>query len=702
MTNFVIFEPKAKIVGKESLNDFIEFSQQLPRLSKELDYDSAYWSGVVNFTKFGASSKSRDKSAQLHPSIMPFAKAYLTYTQTQNRTRNPNEIKALRAIDAAMLKSHGVVDVTQLDTAVLDNAAQIIRDNLGSGTAYHGGAQLQKLQEFLVGKHIIPSFTWKNPIPRASDTVEKVGEEGVRNREKKLPDEDALLAIADIFNKGVDNLSDRDNFTTSIMAILLCAPARGSEPFYLKVDCLHYDKDKKGNNAVGLKWFSGKGFGHEVEWVPDAMVSTVEEAVKRLKVLSASARQWAEKIEEVYSAVNAGEIANFPVHLLCPSVPDDKPLTRNQVAQALGYNLDVNSNKFVSNAGGYLRNRGLGIVDGMYCLNDLIPALIKSMPEGFPYVPFKTGHDVKVKWSEALFSFHSCQLNLQKSTNKVLLWMPNINTLNEDLAKTKKKQKGSGALVNVRSIFERHGYPSSYIITSHQIRHMLSTIAKVNGMSDQVLTKWAARADAKHNRVYNHTSPEQYSERYALIKSQNKGESELGLREYEIMTPETLQEINTRAIQTAHVTEYGACILDFIMSPCSKHRDCINCEQQVCIKGDDEKLERLRKRLEREKRIIVTDKAALDDGLLGADRHYEKRLTTIQRCEDLIMILSDENLPDGTAVKLSIERVSGLDKALDKNHKKRLPKIEKIKRPALEDLPNKPRALKHFLKNKRA
>jgi len=711
MSDVVIFKAKADIDAEQNLKNFIEFAQKLPALNEEIEYDSPRWKGIASFTKFGVQSKNSDVANQLDPSIMSFAKAYLVYSQTQNRTKNPNEMKALRAIEAAMLKSHGSVDITQINSAVLDNAAQITREALGEGAAYHGGSHLQKLQNFLANKHIIPNFTWKNPIKRGSDVVEKVGEEGAAYREKKLPDEDASMALAEIFSLGEGNLTGRDIFTTSAMSILLCAPARGSELFYLKADCLHYDKDSDKKPVVGYNWHSGKGFGYEVEWIPDVMVPIAETAVERLKVISRPSREWAEKMEKVVDAVNAGEIPPFPRHSSCPEVVSDSTLlTLVQVANAMGYDPDSEvdpETKFYENkARSFLKNRGFKVkgwkgADKKYCLRDLIPKLIARLPKGFPYIPYRTGNNVKVKWSQALFSFHANEFDSRKQTIMTELWMPNIITLNEDLAKTKKKNN-KGEIGSARSVFARHNYPSSYAMTSHQLRHMLSTIAKINGMKEQVLTKWAGRADEKHNRVYNHTTPQQYKKTAALIQQRKNNDGDLGLREFEISTPETLQEINTRSAQTAHVTEFGACVHDYIMSPCSKHRDCINCEEQVCVKGDEEKLVRLNKRLEREKILIEGDKNAVEDGLLNADRHYQKRLTTIQRCEELIGILSDENVPDGSVVKLSIASASHLDQVMDQNHKKRLPKMEKHKKEESVISTKKPRALAFYKRNKRA
>tara|TARA_R110000737_G_scaffold352273_1_gene397573 strand:+ start:7905 stop:10040 length:2136 start_codon:yes stop_codon:yes gene_type:complete len=709
MSDLIIFRPKSEIDAEQNLKDFIEFSQKLPPLNEEMEYKTAYWKRSANFIKFGVSSRNRDKINQLDQSIMPFSKAYLTYSQTQNTTKNPNEIKALRGLEAAMMKSHGTVEITQINSAVLDNAAQLVREAL-KGSAYHGGSHLEKLQKFLVKKHIIPKFTWINPIKRAPDVVDKVGEEGKANREKKLPDEDALMALSEIFNLGESSLCERDIFTTSGMPILLCAPARGSELFYLKTDCLHYDKDTKGNPAVGFNWYSGKGYGHEVEWIPDVMVPVAEKAVARINAMSKTARVWAEKMEQVVEAVDSGKTPLFPRHENCPDVVSDYTLlTLVQTANAMGYAKssegELESKSYVDNARAFLKKRGVfekgwKANDKKYCLHDLIPKLIERLPKGFPYVPYEKGEDVKVKWSQALFCLHANELDTKKKTIVTELWMPDINTLNEDLAITKKRHK-KGELAKIRSVFERHNYPSSYSLSSHQLRHMLSTIGKVNGMQDQVLSKWAARADEKHNRVYNHKTPQQYKETAALIQHHKNSANDLGLREFEISTPETLQEINSRSVQTAHVTEFGACVHDYIMSPCSKHRDCINCEEQMCVKGDEVKLARLNKRLEREKMLIEGDKNAVEDGLLNADRHYQKRLITIRRCEELIEILSDENVPDGSVVKLSMTSVSHLDQVMDKNHKKRLPKIEKHKKEQSSISTKKPRALANYKRNRR-
>nr|WP_228712824.1 hypothetical protein [Klebsiella pneumoniae] len=66
------------------------------------------------------------------------------------------------------------------------------------------------------------------------------------HRNDKLPDEAALLAIADIFSKNDELLSPRDKFTSAVFALLLCCPSRISEILALPADCEITQKDEKG------------------------------------------------------------------------------------------------------------------------------------------------------------------------------------------------------------------------------------------------------------------------------------------------------------------------------------------------------------------------------------------------------------------------------------------------------------------------
>lgn len=226
-------------------------------------------------------------------------------------------------------------------------------------------------------------------------------------------------------------------------------------------------------------------------------------------------------------------------------------------------------------------------------------------------------------------------------------------------------------------------------MTSHQVRHMLDTMASVNGMDGEQRANWAMRSDPRHNRYYDHTTPEEYGADF--IEDREKELASQGLMnnpttgttqiQVQVATPRTLQELNTKAALTAHTNEFGMCVTSYMAEPCTKYRDCINCDQQVCEKGDDGKCERIRKRLKDEKRLLKMDKKAVDDGVQGAVQFYERRKITTERCEQLLTMMEDPSIEEGSLIRLlNVEDVTQLDRAMDANGKKRLPKIENFQR----------------------
>jgi hypothetical protein len=569
------------------------------------------------------------------------------------------------------------------------------------------------------------------------------GEEADKRRQEKMPDERALTALAEISSIKTNLLSPRDVFTSSTMTLMFCAPARGSEPMYLMEGGFHREKmtvkramecgytlnelndmeDAKeqvktneekvvnpGTTVVtsgeaensktekarltvndeieicGLKWFSGKGFGHANKWLPSVMVYIAEQAFERLLAQSKSAREFAKMLEDS---------SNFPRHTLCPDVGEDELLTKDQAVLALGLDTSTLTNKQKSTSGNQLlRRKGIEREDYVVSLRDLNKIVRGNLPDDFPYIPFETGADkVKVKWSESIYAGFANSLDSKKSTVYTEFQIPAIDTLNADLAPTKKKNKTTGELSKgALSIFQRWGY-GELLMTSHQLRHMLDTMASVNGMEGEARAKWAQRADPKHNRFYDHTTHEEYGADFiddrekAMATQEQPEKTQI---QFQIATPRTIQELNTKASLSEHITEFGMCPISYLSEPCVKYRDCINCNDHICEKGDDEKCERVRKKLKREEQLLVKDKKALDDGIQGAEQWYIRRNTTVERSKQLLKMLTDPSIEDGAMIKIvDVEDVSLLDRAMDANRKKRLPKIvnfQRIKNVKMDEL----------------
>lgn len=369
----------------------------------------------------------------------------------------------------------------------------------------------------------------------------------------------------------------------------------------------------------------------------------------------------------------------------------------NEVALALGLDLSSygdlsdtkNLTKMRTGRNQLLKRKGIERKDYVINLVNLNKIVRDSLPEDFPYIPFKKGDGIKVKWSQSIYANFSNGLDSRKSTIYTELQIPTINTLNEDLAPTKKKNRTTGELASgILSIFQRWGY-GDLVITSHQLRHMLDTMAAINGMDGEMRAKWAMRSDPTHNRYYDHTTYEEYGEDFIESRESKLALSSINSQslnkdnqvQLQVATPRTLQELNTKASLSAHVTEFGMCITSYMSEPCTKYRDCLNCDEQVCVKGDDVKLARIKQRIKHEKKLLEMDRKAVDEGIQGAVQIYERRLLTVKRGEQLIQMMEDPEIEDGSLVKLSnLESNSLLDRAMDINGKKRLPDLINYRR----------------------
>lgn len=693
----LIYFPSDKVQSPYSeIKRFIDFVKQLSELNEDIKFDENYWKGEVNFVKTGISSKDRSPENLLHHSILEFAKAYVKYQRIKSKLKTQDTILSIRVIEQICLDRYGEVDLTKLVIADFDLAAENAKVNYKAIYAYHIGRQLKILLDFLRQLKIVALPEWKNPIKKPADKSIVLDEESEEHRASKLPDEDAIFALADIFSRKDSELSDRDIFVTSAVSLLLAAPERASELFFLKHNCIIPEEELQtlsksslglvvdGSNIekeLGIRWYAQKNYGHDIKYIPSVMIPTVKRAIERLIKMSEKPRNLAYLLETS---------DKFPRHELCPKVPDDQLLKRSDVLLAMGFDVSQYDDRQANNSGRqFLKNRDIPISDYEVCLNDLNIILRERLPQGFPYVPFKTGNGIQVKWSEALFCCFANQFHCDKSTIFSELWMPHIDTLNEDLSPTKKKLRGKDESSNVQSIFQRWGY-GDYSISTHQFRHLLNTIANTNGMNSLLLAKWSGRADMKQNRVYDHTTVEDRN--YSLIEMQKNEVGTVNADStftFQIATPRTLQELNTRTTLSMHTTEFGLCTHSYIDEPCLKYRNCLNCTEHVCIKGDEEKKKRLQDRLRKEKILWAKDKVAVSKNVTGATVWLETRELTIKRCEQMIALLDDPNIPDGTPLSLPpSEDVTHLDLAYQKAGRKRIPVIENTQRKKIEDEPH--------------
>ena len=231
------------------------------------------------------------------------------------------------------------------------------------------------------------------------------------------------------------------------------------------------------------------------------------------------------------------------------------------------------------------------------------------------------------------------------------------------------------------SLFERavlrNPDDSPIKLTTHQLRHWLSTMAARAGMDDYTLARWAGRARIDDNRHYDHRTQE---ERNAEVRALLHPEQLTTLEKYKGGQPVTYRDVGVDRPGVAKVTLYGVCVHDFAMLPCHKQRKCMTCKEHVFIKGEHVTLKRIKKREEMLAERVHKAGQAATEGVFGADRWVDDFIWELALTRTMRRMLEAGHVPDGTILRIPAE--------YDPSPIRRtLMELNVIDAPSLDDIP---------------
>ncbi|EKS7423354.1 DNA-binding protein [Enterobacter hormaechei] len=620
MNNIILFKSKKQLTAENNYNEFIKFCRyQLSGLTQTQDWEQYVWKGYVTFRKIGVGHKVFNSKDAMHEDFLDFAKAYIRYQHSLKPLKNYGAIMmALRCLEQALLQVLSNALIYNVTAVVFDEAMQIGSRHFEGNVLAQCGIQLEKLSKFLCEHNLIKLgyISWKNHVKQKvkNNYLPEIED---CHRNDKLPDETALLAIADIFSKNDELLSPRDKFTSAVFALLLCCPSRISEILALPADCEITQKDEKGVERYGLRFYSVKGYGPNIKWIPQVMIPVAKKAISRLLSLSQNARelaQWCEKYPD-----------KFYRHELCPKVDEKLKLTVVQVCHALGYSLHDRKScvlkiKRTSLDGG---KSFLNSNDYNYSLSELWEMISSGFSRDFPWYD----EEKSIRFSNALCLLNPRQFSLSQMSDIYSFYKPTKGFFFNDIQNKMRHESG------FKNIFARYGYydieGKPLLIRSHQPRHLLNTIAHYGEMSELDIAKWSGRVNVNQNRVYNHVSEEDMLDKIKAIKlnGSNYCQSET------IPTNELTIDFDNLNQGAIHLTEFGYCVHNYLVKPCAKINQFVECDNETLdMKSVDRiRLQSVREKIMQLKRIT---KIAYENGDYGADKwlqHHEKNLERINK-----------------------------------------------------------------------
>jgi len=659
MSDVILFRPKAELDAAGNLAGFIESCRSsLTVFGADLDFDGNVWD-VTDALGLKGHGRKRQRlvfsaldtapgqaKAWMDDRFSPFAKAYMRYMHGFRPTKIVGfRLAALRVLESVLSENGLVPDPIRIDALILNRAAQMIVDRYSEAAAYRIGGQLEMASDFLADNRLTSVPTrWRNPIKRPGDAV-RVGKEFDDRRQEKMPTEAALDALPKVFRLATEPV---DILVSSVAAILCSAPDRINEVLILPDLCeVQQSVGKDKPDAYGLRWWPAKGADPMVKWVVPSMVSVVKEAIGKIQSVTHEARQIAKWYEE-----HPGKIY---LHECVEHLREVEWLTMVEVAGIMGLASASSAVAWCTSRGLELKGRG---ESKQVRFLDVEAVLISMLPAGFPFLEKETS----LRYRDALLIVRTNELNPKRGTCPCMIEPISIDQINNGL--------GSRAEYGIPSVFSRFGFMetdgSPIKITTHQFRHYLNTLAQAGGMSQLDVAKWSGRKDIRQNAAYDHVTPDQMLQKIRdAVGDESQMFGPLAEIPKRVLIPR--DEFARLRIPTAHTTDLGFCVHDYTMSPCQLHRDCIHCEDLVCVKGDEEKTIRLRQNLEEARELLRKAEDALGEGYAGGDRWLVHHQSTVERLSQLCSIMDDPCYPHGAVVQLAPPRMANrLDAATSK------------------------------------
>lgn len=653
MDNVFLFTARADLDSKQNLELFIKSCrEEVTAFGVDLPFDEPVWDLSESITNKGRKKKNRaifssfqaakagKETPTMSAAFLPFAQAYFRYSFGLRPTTSwNNRIVALRAIDYVLCGRNLSGHVASISHDILDEVRNLLLASYSQAVAAHVAGEVQSISDFLIEQNIIALRTrWLKGVRRPADAVIRVGAEADRARNEAMPSPRAIEAMAHLFT----NASEPDElYIGSVLALLHCAPQRINETVRLAVDCEVEAEDLEKNTQYGIRLPSSKEFKDGVRWILPTMAGVARKAILNLKLVSEPARKIALWYERNPTAVY---LPSNLEHLR------GKDLSAAEVGLLL-YGVDGTEKQAI----GWCKRAKILSVGVRYPFAAIEAAVVSMLPEGFPYA------QPGLLFSEALMACRHLEMSNLRLTYNCL-----IGYISSDEIASRISISGSVK----QSIFERFNLTEDdgtpVLVHTHQMRHYLNTLAQSNNATQLDIAMWSGRADVRQNKAYDHVPGEVLLERareVALSKNLDVFGGDLTVRKIRILVhrEEATGNLKTRS---AHITDYGMCTHEYSSSPCQIYHDCLNCNELVCVKGDNVKLGNI-VRFKQETEVLLAEaENAEKDSAHGASRWVKHQRKTLEHANKLISILTDSQIPEGALVKLTgIQPASRIEQA---------------------------------------
>lgn len=645
-TAILHFTPKAELGPQANLEAFIQLCRESDVLAARTQFERSVWElGYAKghnktlraiFSTMEAATNRSDEPVLPEP-FLSFSKAALVYLHDLRPVVSQTvRVAALRCLEAALRESNKGSRPTAVNMEVLDRAVELARQSNGQAAAYRIGGQLTLFAELMREKGFITMrHPWTHGVKKPTEHGSRISKEALKARQEKLPSAAALRALGGIFQQAK---KPRDVLVSSFAALMTSAPERVNEAMRLKRNCLVHG-DGRFSGKLGLRWPGSKGADDTTKWLPSEMAPVAEQAIKNLLKLTSPAHELVEwytrNPDKLYLHEGAKQLRGREV------------LTPKEIGLILWGRDDdgvANAARAWARYTSQLESVPLGGSNVGYRFADVQTAVLSLLPSTFPYVP---GAE-ELRLEDALSVMRVNEIHETKCTYLCMFKYVGYGEVTTPLS----RHDGQSSIFDDFEYQEDDGNPIE--LRSHSLRHYLNMLAQTGGLSSAEIAIFSGRKDVSQNRAYDHMTSDEVQEPIsrALHAGMNGN----------LVAPEPARgrslirrcSFQLSAGSAAHTTEYGWCMHDFASEPCQMHRDCINCEEQECIKGEKQKEANLRSLKAETELLLKAAKEALSESEYGADAWVAHQTQTLERVEALLAVFEDPRVAVGAKVRLNL------------------------------------------------
>jgi len=650
-TNTIIpFKPLGEVEAGERLRQFVAhyrpFAALLPCVTgfeeKAWDLRGKYFMATMGNSKLNINfTKLRKKNQRLAtepfgPPFLDFAKAYVLHLMATNDWTSATGLRiqwlpVLRYMEyglrTAMPEEPPCITALTGDVCEAVNAA--IRTNgKAASTNYHCCRTLNQLVESLQNLGLCTErFTWTGMAVCPEETYRQVGPEGDKAREAKLPSLEAMAAMAYSF---ANAKGPREQWASAINGLLAGQPARLGECWFLGED-YWVATEVQGQRRFELKWWPQKKTKPRPKefLADDPFVLVFHQCFEWLIEISAPARKIAKWYEK-----NPGKLflPNELAHLRGKEI-----LTMNEAASLRGTTVK----KFLGPTSWAKGKHINPVIDPTTWgkgirFKDFERAVLSDLPHGFPW--FHKGKNLK--FSDMLILFREGEFSPQHSCSPTMFHLPDKSTYYRCL----------DAMVDRHELREKDG--TSVRVRSHQFRHQNETNAYKVGVARAWMNQHAGRARTSQEESYDDRTDAQNVAQSSQVSVHRRVFGELvALEPNEPKTEAEIMALVGLYKRTGHVliTDKGVCPHNFGDKPCPNFRDCLFCDEHICIKGVPLWDRNILAECATQEESLLNAMEAAHRGLYGVKDHIEEMiLPRVAYCRQVKALLEDPKFPRGT------------------------------------------------------